>query len=67
MEERKAEIIGTSVGAVSGAVGCGIFGTHVGIALLGTAISGALPLAAAGCLLVGLIGNKIGSEIDRSK
>lgn len=59
--------------AVEGALGAGtalgvlgaMMGSHIGIALMGTAIAGTWPLAAVGVLLGGLAGHLIGKQIPR--
>lgn len=59
--------------AVASAVGAGtvlgvlgaMMGSHMGIALMGTAIAGTWPLAAVGILLGGLAGHAIGRKIPR--
>lgn len=55
---------------VLGAVTCGLLGTikgsSVGVAFCGTAIAGTLPVGIIGLLLGGLLGNKLGTELDRA-
>ena len=60
-KSRKKEAIGTGVRLVTGAK----FGAVLGIATGGVAMAATVPLGIIGGVLVGLIGNKIGSGLDR--
>ena len=65
---RKAEAIGSAGGAIAGVAAGAKIGAGIGIAVGGPigAFAGTIPCAIVGG--VGLLGgNKIGSEIDRSK
>jgi len=53
----------TAAGAAGAGVGAGI-GEGIGIALLGTAISGTLPVAIIGGAVLGLLGWAIGDNFD---
>lgn len=63
--------IGELFGSIIGLLGGGIFGAkrgaHIGIVAKGLGIPGTKPLMVICCIIGLLSGNKIGSEIDRSK
>jgi hypothetical protein len=63
--KRKAEVIGSTVGGTGGTLMGLVKGSTIGIAVGGTAFAGTIPCAIVGALIVGLAGNKIGTEIDR--
>lgn len=54
----KGRIFGTGAGLIAGAK----IGTHVGIAMLGTAIPGTLPVA----VTLATVGHCVGAEIGRA-
>jgi len=54
---------GLVAGILSG-TGLGVWlGSHMGIAVAGTAISGALPLAVVGAAIAGLLGRSVGERM----
>ena len=63
VQERKGEIIGTSIGATSG-LGVGAVIGGVGVAAMGTAVG--VPAGLALMFVGGLIGNRVGMEKDRA-
>ena len=64
-KSRKKEAIGTGVRLVTGAIAGAKLRAVLGIATGGVAMAATVPLGIIGGVLVGLIGNKIGSELDR--
>ena len=59
----KGRIFGTGVGLIAGAK----IGTHVGIAMLGTAIPGTLPVAVTLATVGHCAGAEIGRAVERNK
>ena len=66
-KQRKAESIGTGVGVLGGAAVGAKIGAGIGLASGGWGMAATVPLGAIGGVLVGLIGNKIGTEMDHKK
>jgi len=64
--KRKNEKIGTGVGVVAGAVAGAKIGAGVGLAAGGWAMAATVPFGILGGAVIGLLGNKIGTEIDRA-
>lgn len=55
----------TKAGLLIGMVGGAIWGSSIGIATGGWAIAGTIPVAVIGGIILALVGNKIGTELDR--
>lgn len=64
---RKNEAGFTLAGAITGAIAGAKIGAHIGIVTGGIGMAATVPLGIIGGAIVGLTGNKIGSEIDRHK
>lgn len=61
MKQTISTIIGLSTGGAAGSA----IGAHAGIAMMGTAVSGTLPFAIVGAVILGLAANRIGVELDK--
>lgn len=59
------QLFGTATGVFAGGAGGAAIGAHAGIAMLGTAVSGTWPFALAGAAILGLVGNRIGVELEK--
>ena len=65
--KRKIEMLGSAGGLLGGAAIGAKIGASIGLATGGVAIAGTVPFGIIGGLLLGFIGNKIGTESDHHR
>lgn len=66
LNKKDKTIFGTIFGSIIGLIFGGWIGASIGIAMLGMAISGMLPLAIIGAVILGLVGYVVGIK-DQNK